>query len=123
MSMPAGTLNHRIIIEAPTFTTTAAGQKTATGWAPVVTQPLPSTYRAVAGGEMIRGRQVIATATALFEIRWLRQVANVQSETLRVRWTTGHENPSNAPILEVLRCEDPDGLRDVLMIHAKLVKQ
>jgi head-tail adaptor len=121
--LPAGSLNHRIVIESPTFETLASGQKKATGWAAVVSQPLPASYRPVAGGETIRGRQVIATATALFELRWLRQVANVSTETLRLKWITGHTDPNQAPIFEILRCEDPDGLRELLMIHAKLVKQ
>lgn len=122
MPLPAGSLNHRIVIESPTFETAANGQKKVTGWVAVVSHPLPASYRPVAGGETIRGRQVIATATALFELRWLRQVANVSAETLRVKWLTGHEDPNQAPVLEILRCEDPDGLRELLMIHAKQVK-
>lgn len=123
MPLAAGSLSHRIIIEAATFDTKASGQKKPATWSPVVSHPLPASYRPVAGGETIRGRQVVATATALFELRWLRQVANVSSETLRVKWVTGHEDPSRAPILDILRCEDPDGMRDILMIHAKLEKQ
>ncbi len=123
MPLPAGSLNHRIIIEQSTKSTAASGHKRSDVWTALTTRPLPASYRTVAGGETIRGRQVIATATALFELRWLAAVAQTDAELLRVRWLTGHANPDDAPTFEVLRCEDPDGLRDLLMIQCKRVKK
>jgi head-tail adaptor len=123
MPLPAGSLNHRIIIQQSTKSTAASGHKRPDVWTDLTTRPIPASYRTVAGGETIRGRQVVATASALFEVRWLAAVAETDSELLRVKWLTGHSNPDEAPIFEILRCEDPDGIRDILMIHCKRVKQ
>lgn len=122
MTIPAGSFCHRIVIESPTYATSSSGQKTVSSWTPIHVRQLPSTYRSVAGGETIRGRQIIATATAVFEIRYLQAMAVVNAETFRVRWMTGNPVAAQAPVLEILRVEDPDGLRESMMIQAKLVK-
>lgn len=123
MTIPAGNLCHRIIIESPVYETGPSGQKSVASWQKFHTAPmLPSSYRSVAGGETIRGRQVIATATAVFEIRFLSALLATNAETCRVRWITGSLNYASAPLMEILKVEDPDGLRETMMIQARLVK-
>ncbi len=119
MGIPAGNLCHRIVLERALYVTTSNGQRKTTGWAAIHARMLPASYRSVSGGESVRGRQVEATTTAVFEVRFMPQLAGSDAETLRVTWATA---PSGPRVMGIVRIDDPDGLQDVLMIQAKAIK-
>ncbi len=100
----AGELNQRVTIQSCTEAADAAGQliRTWSTWLAAV----PVKVESVAGGEAIRGRQVSATATTLFTIRWVSGV------TTRMRLT--YEGRT----LGILRAGDPYGDRRELRIEA-----
>ena len=123
MPIPAGKLCHRIAIEQRSTKTEASGQVVTSEWTPIHRSALPASYLPVSGGETIRNRQVVATATALFEVRYLPQLLESNAEQLRLRWITGHANPVLAPVMEVLKVEDADGLRESITVQAKRTKQ
>lgn len=119
MGIPAGNLNHRIVIERALFATAGSGQRKITGWAAVHPRMLPSSYRSVSGGETVRGRQVESTTVAMFEVRFMPQLAGSDAETLRIVWETA---PGGRKTMGIVRIDDPDGLGDMLMIQAKAIK-
>ena len=104
----AGSLRSRITIQSATSTQDAAGQavRTWTNFAASV----PAKVESVAGGETIRGRQVVATATTLFTIRFLDGV----STQMRISF--------EGRTLGILRAGDPYGDRRELRIEAAEVK-
>jgi SPP1 family predicted phage head-tail adaptor len=104
----AGELNQRVTVQAGTSVQDDAGQPIVT-WA-TFAGPLPAKVESVAGGETIRGRQVVATATTLFTVRWLTGV----TPKMRLSY--------EGRTLNILRAGDPYGDRRELRIEAAEVQ-
>jgi len=100
----AGKMRGRITIQAATATQDAAGQPVVT-WA-TFQADVPCKVESVAGGEAIRGRQVVATATTLFTCRYIAGV------------TTKHRVTYAGRTFGILRAADPFGDRRELRIEA-----
>lgn len=100
----AGDLNQRITIQSATSAQDAAGQPILT-WSSFAAA-LPAKVESVAGGETIRGRQVVATATTMFTVRYLAGV----TPRMRVLY--------EGRTLGILRAGDPYGDRRELRIEA-----
>ena len=102
--MRAGQLRNRITLQVATTTQDAAGQPIVT-WGTLLDH-VPARVEAVGGGETLRGRQVIATATTLFTIRYLAGV------------TPRHRVTYAGRTFGILRAGDPYGDRRELRIEA-----
>lgn len=102
--MYAGEMRQRITVERCTSSLDAVGQPTLV-WTTRVAS-LPAKVESVAGGETIRGRQVLATATTLFTVRYRSDVS--------VKDRVSYEGRT----LGILRAGDPYGDRRELRIEA-----
>ena len=103
----AGELNNRVDIEEDTGATfDGAGQPVESWGALAAGSAVPAEVMAVGGGEMIRGRQVAATA------RWLVIVRHRTDITAQMRLDFGGNK------LYIMRPPyDPDGRRDELRLE------
>ena len=117
----AGKLNHRVVIETPIKTTAPSGSVTVNSWKSITRRAIPAAFQPVSGGEVVRGVTIVSQATSLFQIRFARSlvVAPDQVTEFRLRWITGHSNPDQAPILNLVRVHDPDGLRNLIWLECR----
>tara|TARA_R110002049_G_scaffold59417_3_gene160691 strand:+ start:2695 stop:3072 length:378 start_codon:yes stop_codon:yes gene_type:complete len=125
MGVPAGNLNQRIVIEKPIKADNAAGRSVVESWQAIHCRNLPASYKAVSGGEIVRGMQIVSGASALFETRWLdlESDPSVQPTEHRLRWITGSKKPENAPVFGINHVENPDGVRTMLAIQCNRLTQ
>jgi SPP1 family predicted phage head-tail adaptor len=103
--MRAGRLRERIKIEEATESQDDAGQPIRT-WSTLVDR-LPAEVRPVAGGEVVRGRQVAAETTCVFEIRFRTDITTDQ----RIVWA--------GRTFGIVRVHDPYGRRAEIWVEAK----
>ena len=107
--IPAGTLRQRITIQQSTDSQDATGQPIRT-WANVISG-VPARVESVAGGETVRGRQVMAQTTTLLTTRWMSGI----TPSMRIVFCNR--------TLGILRVNDPVGDRRELRIECKEADQ
>ncbi len=98
----------RVDIVAPNNTQADSGQMIP-GWDVYIARGVPASFEIVSGGSTVRDQQIEEGVTTLFTLRFRTDV------------TVQHRLEFGGRMLGIVRVQDPDGHRRVIMIQCKEV--